>query len=346
MADFLRINASSPYDVVVGSGTLERLGSEINGLLHPDTVAIMTDDIVDRLYADAVMRSFADAGIRCCKYVFPHGEQSKQASTVLDFITFMAEHGMTRTDVVIALGGGVTGDMTGFAAAICMRGIRYVQVPTTLLAMVDSSVGGKTAVDLPSGKNLIGAFYQPSEVWCDTDTLKTLPADILRDGFAEVIKYGVLMDKDFFDSLTPSSDILEVVKASVHFKQKIVEEDEREKGCRALLNLGHTTGHAIEKLSGYTLSHGQAVAKGLVLAARMASAYGFEDCTEAVSSKLEQFGFDLNVEYTAEQIWNSALSDKKRNGSDITLVLPEKIGQCGLYRMDIGKFRKLLETSI
>ncbi len=342
MSETIHINASHPYDVVIGKEILTGIGPAVKERLNCAAAAIITDDIVDGLYADTVTASLQRAGLRHCKYVFPHGERSKNIGTLCSFIDIMADEGLSRTDAVLALGGGITGDIGGLAAALYMRGINLVQVSTTLLAMTDSSVGGKTAVDIPQGKNLVGTFYQPSLVWCDTSTLNTLPHDILRDGYAEVIKYGILFDKDFLDSLSFSSDIIQTVAASVRFKRDIVEADERDRGQRALLNLGHTIGHALERLSGYTMSHGQAVAIGMARAARMGAAYGLPDCTEAICAKLAAFGFDTDCPYPANNILEAALADKKRDADSISLILPEQPGHCGIFKVGIDVFRELL----
>ena len=345
MKESIHIKASRPYDVVIGKGILKDIGPAIKACLNYPHIVILTDDNVDRLYAGTVVESLAQAGLECHKYVFPHGEQSKDLDTLRGFISSMAECGTGRADAVIALGGGVTGDIGGLAAALYMRGIDFIQVPTTLLAMTDSSVGGKTAIDIPQGKNLIGAFHQPALVWCDTDTLCTLPHDILRDGYAEVIKYGILFDREFFDGLTFESDIVRTVSASIRFKRDIVEADERDKGPRALLNLGHTVGHAIERLSDYSITHGEAVAMGLMRIARIGAAYGLEDCTDAIRSKLTAFGFNTECPYAADDILNAALADKKRNADSITLVLPEHIGKCGLYNVSTAVFKELLSAT-
>lgn len=345
MSTSIRISASRPYDVVIGNRILQDIGPAVRERFSYGSVAVITDDNVDKLYAGSVLKSLSDAGIRCCRFVFRSGEESKNIGTVTDFIGFMASHGITRSDAVLALGGGVTGDMGGFAAAVYMRGIDFIQLPTTLLAMTDSSVGGKTAVDIQEGKNLVGAFHQPSLVWCDTDTLTTLPHDTLRDGYAEIIKYGVLFSEEFFNELSFQTDIQKTVFESVTFKRNIVEADETDRGQRALLNLGHTIGHALERLSNYRMTHGEAVAIGLVRAAKLAAAYGFIDNTEAIAGKAAGFGFATTSPYSAEQICQAALSDKKRTSDGITLILPERIGRCSQVNVSIDEFRKLLRQT-
>ena len=239
----IHIHASKSYDVLVGRGLLRTAGTHIAAVTGSACAAVISDDCVFRLYGEALCASLEAAGLRTVYYVFPHGENFKNLLEYAKILNFLAENRVTRSDVLVALGGGVTGDLGGFAAATYLRGISFVQLPTTLLAAVDSSVGGKTAVDLPAGKNLAGAFYQPDLVLCDLDTLDTLPRETFLDGCAEVIKYGVLGSRTLFDTLAeiPSGETLEaVVAACVEQKRDIVQCDEFDRGMRQLLNLGHT----------------------------------------------------------------------------------------------------------
>ena len=259
------VRVRPPYDVRIGSGLLGRCGDYLAALLGQRRIAVLADDTVASLYLDTVTAALEDAGFAVCSHIFPSGEGRKNLSTLTELLEFLASEHLTRTDCVAALGGGVTGDMAGFAAAVYLRGIRYVQLPTTLLAAVDSSVGGKTAVDLTAGKNLAGAFCQPAAVICDTDCLKTLPPDVFADGAAEAVKTGVLSDEALFalfEDGTLTADPGEVIARCVAYKAGVVERDEKEQGERKLLNLGHTVGHAIEKCSGYVIPHGHAVAAG------------------------------------------------------------------------------------
>lgn len=343
----IRVTASGSYDVVICHNCLDRCGKMACNVLGRCRLAILTDDTVDALYGSRVMESMTAAGIDCIKYVIPHGETSKTMEHVMGFVNMMAENHFTRSDAVAALGGGVPGDMAGFAAAVFLRGIRYVQIPTTLLAAVDSSVGGKTAVDITAGKNLVGAFHQPSLVFCDTATLDTLPPRILRDGFAEVVKYGVILDKELFAEVSepPVKDMSHVIAGCVSIKRDVVAEDEFDNGRRQLLNFGHTVGHAIELLSDFSISHGEAVAMGMVRAARMGAAMGLPDCTAAIETVLKRYGFDTDCPFGAEELYDAALSDKKRKGDTINLVLPHEIGNCDLFRMPVGEFGLLLKKT-
>ena len=339
----VHISASRGYDVVIQSGCLQSLGERAASLLRGRTVCLTCDDTVAALYEKTARESLEAAGFAVHTFVFPHGEQSKNGGMFLELLNFLAEHHLTRADGLVALGGGVTGDLTGFAAACYLRGVDYIQVPTSLLAMVDSSVGGKTAVDLPAGKNLCGAFWQPVLVLCDTDLLTSLPEEIFRDGCAEVIKYGILGDRAFFMRLKRGvRDSLEdVVATCVDSKRRVVEEDEFDVGLRQLLNLGHTLGHAVEAGSHFTLSHGQCVAIGMAMIARSAAEKGF--CTpetrDEILQILTQYGLPTQTDQSPEDIYRTALGDKKRRDGTLTLVVPEEIGRCRLHKIPVEELR-------
>ena len=266
----VHVNASRSYHVLIGSGLLDTLGSHVAAMKNTNKVCFVSETNVWPLYGARAAKSLTDAGLEVTEFVFPAGEQFKNAAVYLDLLYFLADHQITRTDLIVALGGGVVGDLAGFAAATYMRGIPFIQIPTTLLAMVDSSVGGKTAIDLPVGKNLVGVFYQPVLVLCDTDCLNTLPEDIFRDGCAEVIKYGILFDPELFSTLCqqgPAFNREAVIARCVELKRDVVAEDEFDTGTRMLLNLGHTIGHAFESFAlkkGQPVLHGYAVAWGIV----------------------------------------------------------------------------------
>ncbi len=343
----IRITASTPYNIIICQNSLEQVGYAVKEVLEGDKIAILTDDKVDHLYGKRVMDSLSKNGFKCYKFVIKNGENSKNMESLISFINFLATNRITRNDAVLALGGGVIGDIAGFAAAIFLRGIKYIQVPTTLLAAVDSSVGGKTAVDISAGKNLVGAFHQPSLVYCDISTLDTLKPNVLRDGFAEVIKYGIIMDNRLFQQLLepPVKHLKEIITRCVEIKRDVVNADEFDKGTRQLLNFGHTVGHAVELLSNFSISHGSAVAIGMVRAAKIGALYGLKDFTQSITHILEQYEFNLSCPYNADQIFSAALSDKKCAGDNITLVLPEEIGKCELYKIPISRLKKLLKDT-
>ncbi len=331
----VRIEASHGYDVLVGPGLLERAGEEIAKAAKPCKAAVITDDTVRILYGETVVDSLRAAGFDADIWAFPHGEQHKSMFTLTQALEWLGTIGLSRSDLVVALGGGVPGDLAGFAAAVYDRGIRFVQLPTTLLAAVDSSVGGKTAVDLRAGKNMAGAFHQPEIVLCDTDVIRALPAERKRDGLAEMLKYGVLTDPDLFASLHTSAwekDMERIVARCVSIKRDYVAEDELDTGKRQFLNLGHTFGHAAEKCSGYTLTHGQGVGVGMVMAARAA---GIDPAP--IEDACLACGLPIDVPYSARELAKAALNDKKRRGDKITLVLPEAIGKCVLKTVDVAE---------
>ena len=343
----IHVEASRSYDILIGRGILAGLGGFIRPLLGNCRLAVLTDSNVDALYGNAIMEHLGAAGYNVCKYVIPAGEASKCAENLLAFLNFMAGAQLTRSDAVIAFGGGVVGDLGGLSASLYLRGVKYVQVPTTLLAAVDSSVGGKTANDIPAGKNLVGSFYQPSLVCCDTALMDTLPKDIYRDGCAEVIKYGMILDAELYKTLhTLPFDREEVVARCVEIKRDVVQQDEFDNGIRGLLNFGHTFGHAIEKLSDFGVSHGEAVAKGMVIAARIAPLCGLCDVADELTALLVEYGFDIACHYSANEVYDALLSDKKRRGGKISVVLPRSVGDCTLVDMPVEELGVLLSKVI
>ena len=343
----ISVKATREYDICIGRGILAGIGDMISPILGKCRLAVLTDSNVDALYGSAMMEYLASAGYDACKYVIPAGEASKCAENLLSFLNFLAQEQLTRSDAVVAFGGGVVGDLGGLSASLYLRGVKYIQVPTTLLAAVDSSVGGKTAIDIPAGKNLVGSFYQPSLVCCDTALMDTLPSDIYRDGCAEVIKYGMILDAWLYDTLhAVPFDREAVVARCVEIKRDVVQQDEFDNGVRGLLNFGHTFGHAIEKLSDFGVSHGEAVAKGMVIAARIAPLCGLCNVADELSALLLQYGFDITCGYSANEIYNALLSDKKRRGGNISVILPRAIGECVLYDMPVEELKGLLQKVI
>ena len=333
----VHIPASRQYDVRIERGLLQRAGAQIRGVTKASAILIVSDDAVWPLFGETVQRSLEAEGFRVCTFVFPHGESSKNAATYLQLLDALAAQRLTRTDALVALGGGVVGDLTGFAASTYLRGLGFIQIPTTLLAMVDSSVGGKTALDLPAGKNLVGTFYQPWLVLCDPDCLQTLPENIFRDGCAEVIKYAVRGSAPFFDDLSsvPARDQLEhIIETCVRMKRDIVSQDEFDCGTRQLLNLGHTFGHGIEACSGFSVSHGSAVAIGMAMMARAAVSYGLcsAETRDAIVLLLQQYGLPTDCAYPADALLRTVVHDKKSSGSSINLIVPTQIGSCQILK--------------
>ena len=330
----VNVNASQSYDVLIGEGFLSsgQIGEQVKAVLpKAEKVFVISDDNVAKLYLAPVIQQLEQVGFHGISNVIEPGEISKNGNVFMTLLSLLAHHQITRTDVIVALGGGVIGDLAGFVAACYLRGVPFVQIPTTLLAMVDSSVGGKTAIDLPQGKNLAGAFYQPRLVICDTAVLSTLSEEIFNDGMAEVIKYGMLGDSELLEKLKAELDLEDIVATCVKMKRDIVERDEFDLGDRMLLNFGHTVGHAIEKLSNYKVTHGCAVAVGMAMVTRF--------CLPEASGQLEEllgkYKLPTQTDYAAKDIFEAVLSDKKRAGGEITEIVPVEFGKCELKKIPI-----------
>ena len=339
------VRASKQYDILIGQGLLPTLGAEAKKLGKAQKICVVSESNVYPLYGAAVEESMKSAGFSVVSYVFPAGEESKNGQVFLDLLNFLAENQLTRSDLIVALGGGVVGDLAGFAAASYLRGIRFIQVPTTLLAAVDSSVGGKTAIDLPVGKNLAGAFCQPSLVLCDTDTLNSLPLDIFRDGCAEVIKYGVLYDPKLFAHLEEkglSFDREAVITRCMELKRDVVMEDEFDTGVRMKLNLGHTVGHGVEAKSHFAISHGKAVAIGMAIVSRASACAD----TPRIVALLEQFGLPTRTDYSADDLFSYTLSDKKRSGGTVNLIIPRAIGDCAIVPTKVESLKSFIQAGL
>lgn len=337
----ITVNASARYEVHIGHGLLHDAGALCACVINPCRALVLTDDHVAPLYADTLCRSLESAGFTPEVYAVPHGEGSKSLGVLGGVLEHLAENKYTRADALIALGGGVIGDLCGFAASVYLRGIPFVQIPTTLLAAVDSSVGGKTAVNLAAGKNLAGAFYQPRLVICDPETLKTLPPEIFADGCAEVVKYGVINDRALFDILSSGTSPAceQVIARCVANKRDIVQQDEFDTGMRQLLNLGHTVAHAIEKCSDFAISHGSAVAIGTVAIMRAAVVQGLCPATDldALIGLTKKLNLPTQCPFDANALADAALSDKKRTGNSVTLVVPFGIGDSRLYKIPVDR---------
>lgn len=339
------VNASRKYSVCIGSGILSEVVETVRDLTKAEKICIVTDMHVWPLHGQQLQNELKQAGFYVCPFVLRPGEERKNCYTYLDILDCLAENGLTRSDCIIALGGGVVGDLAGFAAATYLRGIPYIQVPTSLLAMVDSSVGGKTGIDLPAGKNLCGAFYQPSAVLCDTDVLNSLSDDVFRDGCAEIIKYAVLFDPELFTILEHAGlgfDRERVIARCIELKRDVVAADEFDRGQRMLLNLGHTIGHAIENCSDYTISHGRAVAIGIAMVCRAAK------CPDAqrITALLEKFGLPTATDLPAKLLWEAALSDKKRSGDAVNLIVPRAISDCAIVPTPVENLKTFIEEGM
>lgn len=345
---------SGAYDVLIGSGVLPEVGPIARRSAGGGRAFVVTDANVGPLYGKTVLRSLDGAGYEATSKTLAAGEATKNMGELAALLEDLAAFGMTRDDCVVALGGGVVGDLAGFAAAVYMRGCPYIQVPTSLLAMVDSSVGGKTAVDLAAGKNLAGAFWQPRAVVADVGTLATVPPDLFADSTGEVIKYGVMSDPGLFGELegeplrregAPAARIERIVARCVGIKRDVVEADEREGGIRQTLNLGHTIGHAIETASRFSLGHGSSVAAGLAIMARACAAQGL--CPSADAARIEgvisAHALPTSTDVDTETLFALARSDKKRHGDAVNAVLVRGIGRVEVRRIPLAELRRLIE---
>lgn len=349
MTKRIPIGVKPPYDVIIAPGLIDEAGARLAANMPPCRAAVICDTTVAGLYLERLQKSLEDAGFKVLPYIFPAGEEQKNLGTLGNIFEFLAQSELTRKDCIVALGGGVCGDMAGFAAGCYMRGIKYIQMPTTLLSAVDSSVGGKTAVDLKAGKNLAGLFLQPAAVLCDTDCLKSLPPETLADGMAEAIKSGVLDGESLFSlCLAEEPDLSAIIAGCVRFKGRVVELDEKEQGLRKTLNLGHTAGHAIEKCSHFAVSHGHAVAMGLAIMTRSAVKQGLcsSEDSERILSALEKAGLPTRTGLSAAALAKAALADKKRAGNTITIVLPTGIGSCKLKPIPVEDLEAVFQAGM
>ncbi len=341
----IRVNIPShEYDVVIDRGLLAKTGELVLPFCKSKRAVVISDSNVAPLYAKIVQKSLKKAGIAGETIVFPAGESSKNHETLLYLYREILALGYTRGDLLIALGGGVTGDMAGFAAATLFRGMEYVQIPTTLLSQVDSSVGGKVAVDLPEGKNLVGAFLQPKIVIADTDTLDTLPKQYLKDGMGEVIKYGCIKDQTILAKLRIGEDIKSIIPACIAIKREVVEQDELDKGPRMLLNFGHTIGHAVEKCTNFSkYSHGVAVGIGMYHMALIGEEMGVTKpgCAKELKEVMSLFSLPLCSGIPARDLYKAALGDKKRAGGVISLVFLKEMGEAFCEKFSIERLEEI-----
>lgn len=344
----VHVSTGNPYDIFIERGIIDNCGEYVKKLSNAKRVTVITDSNVAVHYKWRVLNSLEKQGIKTETHIFQAGEESKTLSTISEMYNTLADFGMTRKDMIIALGGGITGDMAGFAAATYLRGIDFIQIPTSLLAQVDSSVGGKTGVDIPQGKNLVGAFHQPKAVLIDPDTLSTLPDLYLTDGMAEVIKYGCIKDSSFFDKLEAENAfecIEDIIKTCVSIKRDVVSRDEREAGERMLLNFGHTLGHSIEKLYNFKgISHGMAVAIGMVLISRAGEKQGITKfgTTDRIIKLCEKYGLPTSDKASFENMANAAQSDKKTAGGSISLVLLSEIGSSFTKKVELSNLLEFI----
>ncbi len=340
----VEVKTGRPYNILIEHGIIDHAGEYIRPLTKAIRAVIISDTNVSPIYSQRVKNSLENNGFETSVFVFQAGESSKRLSTIEKMYTHLFEHNITRTDIIIALGGGVTGDMAGFAAATYLRGIDFVQIPTSLLAQVDSSVGGKTAVDLPTGKNLVGAFWQPILVLIDSDTLDTLPEKFFKDGLGEVVKYGCIRSESLFERLENENAkdfIDDIIFECVSIKRDVVEHDERDTGERAILNFGHTLGHALEKLNNYeNLTHGEAVSAGSAIITRISENNGLtaKGTAQRLENLLKKYELPINADFPLSDIISATRGDKKSTGTSIKFVFLKEIGNCFVQKIDTADF--------
>lgn len=343
----IEIQTSHPYPVFVGSNLISNIAQMLEPVCKYQKVAIVTDDIVEKLYLDQVIRSFPNSD-HVFSIVFPNGEQTKNSENLLKLYAFYTEKQITRSDLIIALGGGVIGDLTGYSAATYLRGVKYIHIPTTLLAQVDSSVGGKTAINIPQGKNLVGSFYQPVAVFCDIDTLSSLSEVNFSSGVAEVIKYGCIYDKALFDQISKIRNpetLVKIITRCIKIKAEVVNQDEFDTGLRMILNFGHTIGHAVEKQYHFsTYTHGQAVAIGMVKMTQLSEKAGLTEpgTAQQIAALCQQFGLPTDCEISQEELFASCCLDKKNMNTTIHIILLKQIGECFIHQIPHDQFQEFL----
>lgn len=349
----IKVNTHIKYDILIEKGLIRSLGKLVKEAIDTNSntrVVIITDYNVERYHLDKVLISLRKQFINVEVIKVAPGEVSKSIDTFAKVLNALAEMNITRDDLIIAFGGGVVGDLSGFVASSYLRGIKYIQVPTTVLSCVDSSVGGKTAINLKAGKNLAGAFYQPSLVVIDTELLETLPEREIKSGFAEIIKYGVIRDEMLFEDINPRSmnNIGQIIARCVTIKRNVVSNDEYDKGERQVLNFGHSIGHAIEALSDFKVSHGEGVATGMIMMTRAAYKLGY--CNHYVYqdmlNKIREFGYPDNVDYTADEIISFMIKDKKRSGECIKLIVPREIGTCVIEKFQLEDLKEVVRYAL
>lgn len=346
------------YPIHIQRGLMDQAGTYLREALGECALAVVTDDHVAPLYLERLLASLKAAGFRTCAAVLPHGEQTKCLARLEELYTFLCENHITRRDAVVALGGGVIGDLAGLAAATYLRGVRFAQVPTTLLSQVDSSVGGKVAVDLPQGKNLVGAFWQPSVVLCDPDALRTLTPEYWRDGLGEVVKYGCIGDEGLFRLLEEAAPggregvmahIDEILRRCIQQKADVVAQDEHDTGLRMILNFGHTIAHAVETCQHYAgLRHGEAVALGMAVITRMAEARGLTAPGTAarLDALLDALTLPRHLPAIPEDDLTAAMGmDKKNAGRVLRVILLHDIGSCRIHETRTDFFKGMAAFS-
>ena len=344
----VKVQSSRPYDIIIEKGAINDVAKFIPDILSaPRKICVITDSTVRTQYAEVVTASLRNAGYDTFKILFPSGEHSKNLTTYSNMLDALSDEAFTRGDLILALGGGTVGDIAGFVAGTYMRGVNYIYVPTTLLAIIDSSLGGKTGLNLIGGKNLAGIFWTPSVVIVDPLVLETLPEDNLRDGLAEALKFAIISDSSL---VTPIKDrnYSYIIDRCISIKRPLVEVDEYDTGLRQLLSFGALIGNAIEKLSSYSTSHGEAIAVGMVAEARAAYNAGYSkvDVTSEIENTLNDFGFDTEINYKGEDLYRLALLDKKIRDGFVNIIVPDVIGKCSIRKITLPELENYVMSAI
>ena len=349
--DRITVNGSTSYDVIIESGILDRVGELLRDEIGGERALIVADSNVAALYLNTVADSLKEAGYEISSLALAPGEQTKSIDNYVFLLNVLAEREFSGTDLIVALGGGMIGDLVGFVGSTYKRGMKCVQLPTSLLAAVDASVGGKTAINTPSGKNQVGTIHNPSIVICDPAVMSTLSDSALHEGYAEIIKYGILSGNDVINALrsaVTSGDYSDVIKRSVIIKRDIVEMDEEDLSFRQYLNLGHLVGHAIEAFNDYSISHGQSVAEGLAIEARCAAMNGFTEMSTylGITALLEEFNFDISRMYSLDDLQPYLLRDKRLRDGSIQIIVPVKIGECSMRELSSCKLADYIKAGL
>ena len=340
----ITVNTSKPYDIILENGAIKDVAKYITEKYDPPRrVCVMTDSSVGGIYGESVISNLSEAGFSVFRLLFPAGEHSKNLNTYANMLEALADEGMTRTDIIVALGGGIVGDLAGFVAGTYMRGIDYVFVPTSLMAIIDSSLGGKTGVNLAGGKNMTGMFWTPSLVISDPDVLETLSEEKLQDGLAEAIRSAVVSDGALVTYIE-KKDYDYIIDRCISINKTLIEVDEKDEGLRQLLSFGHTLSHGIEKLSSYGITHGQAVAKGMVGEAKACAKMGYSkmDISQELSAVLEKLGMNPGISMDPEDLYRQTLIDKKIVGNSINIIVPDVIGRCSLRKISLEELRDFI----
>lgn len=343
----IKVQASRPYDILIEKGSIFDVSRFIPDVFAPPRkICVITDSTVGLQYAEGVISNLKEAGYDTFKISFPAGEHSKTITTYSSIIEALGDEGFTRGDLVLGLGGGTVGDIAGFVAGTYMRGVNYIYVPTTLLAIIDSSLGGKTGINMLGGKNLAGVFWTPSIVVVDPQVLETLSEDSLRDGLAEALKTAIISDSGLVGAIK-DRNYTHVIDRCISIKRPLVEVDEYDTGLRQLLSFGQTIGNCLEKLSSFSISHGEAIAKGLVAESRAAyqSGYSKTDVTGEITRLLSDFDFDTDINYDPEDIYRLALMDKKIRDGFVNIVVPEVIGKCAIRKIRLSDYEDYIMSA-